>query len=211
MKSDPNFSAASRASELEKLVGRRVNPGVSLAEQQERFPFLKNAPVEHEYAADVKVIYVFMKCVLVPRQLWVVDINEKYAADVKVIHVFMKCVLYSVNYGMRISMEIYSSPSKVTRALSSPLLKASVTQHGVLSTRMCKSRRAYSSGFSQIKMADIRTVEAGNRSLSWIQNYSLCFDLWFSPCHTPCRLPYPLIASPASTRHIIPPFFLEMH
>lgn len=55
MKADPNFSAASHSSELEKLVGRRINPGVSLAEQQERFPFLKNAPVEHEYAADVKV------------------------------------------------------------------------------------------------------------------------------------------------------------
>ncbi|CAM9489946.1 unnamed protein product, partial [Ascophyllum nodosum] len=55
MKSDPNFSAAASCSELEKLVGRRKNPGVSLAEQQERFPFLKDAPVEHAYAADVKV------------------------------------------------------------------------------------------------------------------------------------------------------------
>lgn len=55
MKSNPNFSAASSRSELEKLVGRRINPGVSLAEQQERFPFLKDAPVEHAYAAGVKV------------------------------------------------------------------------------------------------------------------------------------------------------------
>lgn len=55
MKSDPNFSAAAQCSELEKLVGRRINPGVSLAEQQERFSFLKNAPVEHEYTAGVKV------------------------------------------------------------------------------------------------------------------------------------------------------------
>lgn len=55
MKADPNFSAASSCSELEKLVGRRTNPGVSLAEQQERFPFLKDAPVEHAYAAGVKV------------------------------------------------------------------------------------------------------------------------------------------------------------
>lgn len=55
MKADPNFSAASSRSELEKLVGRRINPGVSLAEQQERFPFLKDAPVEHAYAAGVKV------------------------------------------------------------------------------------------------------------------------------------------------------------
>lgn len=55
MKADPNFSAASSCSELEKLVGRRINPGVSLAEQQERFPFLKDAPVEHAYAAGVKV------------------------------------------------------------------------------------------------------------------------------------------------------------
>ncbi|CAM9866415.1 unnamed protein product [Ectocarpus sp. 12 AP-2014] len=55
MKADPNFSAATQSSELEKLVGRRVNPGVSLAEQQERFPFLKDAPVEHAYAAGVKV------------------------------------------------------------------------------------------------------------------------------------------------------------
>lgn len=55
MKSDPNFSAATTCSELEKLVGRRKNPGVSLAEQQERFPFLKDAPVEHAYAAGVKV------------------------------------------------------------------------------------------------------------------------------------------------------------
>lgn len=55
MKSDPNFSAATSCSELEKLVGRRKNPGVSLAEQQERFPFLKDAPVEHAYAAGVKV------------------------------------------------------------------------------------------------------------------------------------------------------------
>lgn len=55
MKSDPNFSAAANCSELEKLVGRRTNPGVSLAEQQERFPFLKDAPVEHAYAAGVKV------------------------------------------------------------------------------------------------------------------------------------------------------------
>jgi len=55
MKADPNFSAATNCSELEKLVGRRINPGVSLAEQQERFPFLKDAPVEHAYAAGVKV------------------------------------------------------------------------------------------------------------------------------------------------------------
>lgn len=55
MKSDPNFSSATACSELEKLVGRRINPGVSLAEQQERFPFLKDAPVEHAYAAGVKV------------------------------------------------------------------------------------------------------------------------------------------------------------
>lgn len=55
MKTDPNFSASAHCSELEKLVGRRVNPGVSLAEQQERFSFLKNAPVEHEYASGVKV------------------------------------------------------------------------------------------------------------------------------------------------------------
>lgn len=55
MKADPNFSAAANCSELEKLVGRRINPGVSLAEQQERFPFLKDAPVEHAYAAGVKV------------------------------------------------------------------------------------------------------------------------------------------------------------
>lgn len=55
MKSDPNFSAATSCSELEKLVGRRKNPGMSLAEQQERFPFLKDAPVEHAYAAGVKV------------------------------------------------------------------------------------------------------------------------------------------------------------
>lgn len=55
MKADPNFSAAASCSELEKLVGRRINPGVSLAEQQERFPFLKDAPVEHAYAAGVKV------------------------------------------------------------------------------------------------------------------------------------------------------------
>ncbi|CAM9763666.1 unnamed protein product, partial [Choristocarpus tenellus] len=55
MKSDPNFSAAAHRSELEKLVGRRINAGVSLAEQQERFPFLKDAPVEHAYAANVKV------------------------------------------------------------------------------------------------------------------------------------------------------------
>lgn len=55
MKSDPNFSSATACSELEKLVGRRINPGVSLAEQQERFPFLKDAPVEHAYATGVKV------------------------------------------------------------------------------------------------------------------------------------------------------------
>lgn len=55
MKADPNFSAAASCSELEKLVGRKINPGVSLAEQQERFPFLKDAPVEHAYAAGVKV------------------------------------------------------------------------------------------------------------------------------------------------------------
>ncbi|CAM9160019.1 unnamed protein product, partial [Discosporangium mesarthrocarpum] len=55
MKQDPNFSAAANSSELEKLVGRRVNPGVSLAEQQERFSFLKGAPVEHAFTSSVKV------------------------------------------------------------------------------------------------------------------------------------------------------------
>ncbi|RQM21664.1 hypothetical protein B5M09_003983 [Aphanomyces astaci] len=40
---------------LEKLIGRRANDPVTIKDQVERFPMLKDAPVEGEYTQNIKV------------------------------------------------------------------------------------------------------------------------------------------------------------
>jgi len=79
IKNDPNFSASAVQSKLERDLGRKHNPGLSQegrksyhalylhaeydtfnnvnirVEQEERFPFLKDAPTEGSYAKNVKV------------------------------------------------------------------------------------------------------------------------------------------------------------
>ena len=54
-KRDANFSATAVQPRLEKEAGRRVREGLTLDEQVERFPMLKDAPVEGSYANDVKM------------------------------------------------------------------------------------------------------------------------------------------------------------
>lgn len=55
IKADPNFAASSRQSALEREVGRRHDPGLTQEEQEERFPFLKDAPTEGSYSKTVKL------------------------------------------------------------------------------------------------------------------------------------------------------------
>ena len=55
IRQDKNFSGAT-ISYLEKQVGRRERKGLTLEEMVERHPELKNAPVEGEYARNVKVL-----------------------------------------------------------------------------------------------------------------------------------------------------------
>jgi hypothetical protein len=55
VKASTDFSATAKQSTLEKMAGKRHNPGMTLEEQVEKFPFLKNAPLEGAYAAGVKV------------------------------------------------------------------------------------------------------------------------------------------------------------
>jgi CBF1 interacting corepressor len=54
-KRDSNFSATAVQPALEKQVGRKVSEGLTLDEQVERFPMLKDAPVEGNYTDNVKV------------------------------------------------------------------------------------------------------------------------------------------------------------
>jgi hypothetical protein len=76
VKSDPGFSAFAKMTELERIAGKRKNAGATVDEQvgrsrggrfrgifpgsspvsvPERFPFLKNAPMEGAYVQNVKV------------------------------------------------------------------------------------------------------------------------------------------------------------
>jgi CBF1 interacting corepressor len=55
VKSNPNFSARNSQSALEKAVGKRRHEGQTLDEQQERFAFLKGAPVEGSYAQNIQL------------------------------------------------------------------------------------------------------------------------------------------------------------
>ena len=52
---DANFSGAT-ISNLERQVGRKERKGLTLEEMVERHPELKNAPVEGDYARNVKVM-----------------------------------------------------------------------------------------------------------------------------------------------------------
>ncbi|CAM9204114.1 unnamed protein product, partial [Chrysoparadoxa australica] len=56
IKTDKNFSSNVERSKLEKMVGRKFQSSdLTMEEQVERFPFLKDAPVESAYAKNVKV------------------------------------------------------------------------------------------------------------------------------------------------------------
>jgi CBF1 interacting corepressor len=54
-KHNENFSSSAMQNKLEKDVGRKRSTALTLEEQVERFPMLKNAPVEGAYTADVKI------------------------------------------------------------------------------------------------------------------------------------------------------------
>jgi CBF1 interacting corepressor len=55
IKRNPNFSAANNQSALGKAVGKRRRDGQTLDEQQDRFAFLKGAPVEGMYAQNIQL------------------------------------------------------------------------------------------------------------------------------------------------------------
>lgn len=57
LKKDPNFSASAQQSRLEQEAGIRHRAGMTIDEQVEKFPFLKGAPVEGEYAKNVQVTF----------------------------------------------------------------------------------------------------------------------------------------------------------
>jgi CBF1 interacting corepressor len=57
LKKDPNFSASAQQSRLEQEAGMRHRAGMTVDEQVEKFPFLKGAPVEGEYAKNVQVTF----------------------------------------------------------------------------------------------------------------------------------------------------------
>jgi len=55
LKSDPNFGASAHRSKLEIETGKRRKVGLTQEEQAERFPCLKNAPVEGAFAKNIEI------------------------------------------------------------------------------------------------------------------------------------------------------------
>ena len=55
LKTNPNFGASARYSNLERIAGKKRRYGLTQDEQAERFAFLKNAPTEGTFAKNIEI------------------------------------------------------------------------------------------------------------------------------------------------------------